>query len=59
MKILHIKKYDNIQGFWIIENVQMNNVQSNHKTVMKLSHIKINSGIKNSMFTERMMKRGL
>ncbi|NOY78227.1 MAG: outer membrane lipoprotein-sorting protein [Calditrichaeota bacterium] len=59
LKILHIKKYDNIKGYWIIENVQMDNVQSNHKTIMKLSNIKINSGIKNNMFTERMMKRGL
>ncbi len=59
LKSLHIKKYDKIQGFWMIERVEMDNVQSNHKTIMKLSNIKINSGIRNNMFTERMMKRGL
>ena len=59
LKTLHIKKYDNIKGYWMIETVEMDNQQSNHKTIMKLSNIKINSGIRNSMFTERMMKRGL
>ncbi len=59
LKTLHIKKYNNIKGYWIIETVEMDNQQSNHKTIMKLTNIKINSGIRNSMFTERMMKRGL
>ena len=59
LKTLHIKKYDNIKGYWMIETVEMDNQQSNHKTIMKLTNIKINSGIRNSMFTERMMKRGL
>ncbi len=59
LKTLHIQKYANIKGYWMLEQVEMDNAQSNHKTIMKLSHIKINSGIRNNMFTERMMKRGL
>ncbi len=59
LKTLHIRKYANIKGYWMFEQVEMDNAQSNHKTIMKLSHIKINSGIRNNMFTERMMKRGL
>jgi len=59
LKILHIKKYNNIKGYWIIEDVEMDNQQSNHKTIMELGNIKINGGIRNNMFTERMMKRGL
>ncbi len=59
LKTLTLKKADNIKGFWIIADVEMDNVQKNHKTVMELSNIKIDTGISKSMFTQRMMKRGV
>ncbi len=59
LKTLTLKKVENIKGYWIITNVEMKNVQKNHKTIMKLSNLKIDSGISSRMFTERMMKRGL
>ncbi len=59
LKTLHMKKYEKISGVWIIEKMEMKNVQENHKTTMFLSNIKINSGVPDSKFTQRMMMRGL
>ena len=59
LKILQIKKFEEISGFLIITNSEMQNVQKNHKTKMILSDININTGISDSKFTERMMMRGM
>ena len=59
LKILHIKKFENISGFLVITNSEMHNVQKDHKTMMVLSDININTGISDSKFSERMMMRGI
>ncbi len=59
LKILHVDKYKDFSGIWIIEKLVMKNVQNNHETIMELSNIKINTGIPDSKFTQRMMMRGL
>ncbi len=59
LKILSIKKYEEISGLLIITNSEMKNVQKNHKTSMVLNNVQINTGISVSKFTERMMMRGL
>ncbi|GBD92240.1 hypothetical protein BMS3Abin04_02975 [bacterium BMS3Abin04] len=59
LKTLTVNKYENIKGFYIITHTEMNNVQKNHKTVMELTNVKINTGIPKSKFTERMMTRGI
>jgi len=59
LKTLTIKKVEKISGFWIITHSEMKNVQKNHKTIIQLSNIKINTGVPASKFTERMMMRGI
>ncbi len=59
LKILKIKKFKDISGFLVITNSEMENVQKNHRTTMKLENIRINTGIPASKFTERMMMRGI
>jgi outer membrane lipoprotein-sorting protein len=59
LKVLHIKEVKKISGYWIITHSEMDNVQKNHKTIMQLSNIKINTGVPASKFTERMMMRGI
>jgi outer membrane lipoprotein-sorting protein len=59
LKTLHIKEVKKISGFWIITHSEMENIQKNHKTIMQLSNIKINTGVPASKFTERMMMRGM
>lgn len=59
LKVLSIKSAKKISGFWIITQSEMKNVQKNHKTIIQLGNIVINTGISDSKFTERMMTRGL
>ncbi len=59
LKILTIKKYQKMQGFWVITNSEMKNVQKNHKTSIVLTNVQINTGVSDTKFTERMMMRGL
>ncbi len=59
LKTLNIKNVKNIKGYWIITKAEMDNVQKNHKTIMELSDVKIDTGIPASKFTQRMMKRGI
>ncbi|NQU63546.1 MAG: outer membrane lipoprotein-sorting protein [SAR324 cluster bacterium] len=59
LKTLAVKKYENISGFWVILHSQMQNIQKKHTTDMELNSVKINSGIADSQFTERMMRRGI
>lgn len=59
LKTLNVKKFEKIEGLWIILHSEMINVQKKHTTRMELSDVKINTGIPDRQFTERMMKRGL
>lgn len=59
LKILKVNKYEDINGFWIITNTEMKNEQKDHKTIMELKNVKINTGIDEGKFTERTMTKGL
>ena len=59
LKILAVEQYENINGFDIITHSEMHYVQRDHKTIMELDDVRINTGVSDSMFTERMMSRGL
>ncbi len=59
LKTLTIKKVEKISDFWVISHSEMENIQKNHKTSIKLTDIKINTGVPASKFTERMMMRGM
>jgi outer membrane lipoprotein-sorting protein len=59
LKTLSIKEVEEISGFWVITHSVMENVQKNHKTTIKLTEVKINSGVPASKFSERMMMRGI
>ena len=59
LKTLNVDKYENINGFLIITNTAMNNKQNDHKTIMELKNVKINTGIDDGKFTERIMIKGM
>ena len=59
LKILSIKKVEKISGYWTITHSEMNNIQQDHKTIIELSDIKINTGVPASKFSVRMMMRGI
>lgn len=58
LKVLTIKKYDKVDGFWTILETEMHNVQKDHRTNMKFTDVQKNKGISNSKFTERSMTLG-
>lgn len=58
LKILNIKKFEKIDGFWTILETEMVNVQKDHSTRMQMDNIKINQGIPDRKFTERSMMLG-
>ena len=59
LKILKIKKFEEISGFLVITSSEMENVQKNHRTTMILDNVEINTNIPSSKFSERMMARGM
>lgn len=59
LKTLRVKSFEKIGGFWIIVHSEMHNTQKNHRTVMKLEDVRVDKGVAESQFTERMMKRGM
>jgi hypothetical protein len=59
LKILTAKKYENIEGFWMILSSEMHNIQKDHNTQMELNDIQLNSGLEDRIFSERIMMRGL
>jgi outer membrane lipoprotein-sorting protein len=59
LKILKIKKVEKLNDLYIVTHSEMKNVQKNHSTTMILSNVKINTGLSEGKFTERMMTRGI
>jgi outer membrane lipoprotein-sorting protein len=59
LKILEIKKVEKLSELYIVTHSEMKNVQKNHSTTMTLSNVKINTGISEEKFTERIMTRGI
>jgi len=59
LKILKIQNIQKFKKYWIITKSEMKNIQKDHKTLMELSGLKINTGLKDRFFTERIMMRGL
>lgn len=59
LKILKVNKYEDFSGLWIITNTEMKNEQKDHQTIMILKNVKINTGIDDGKFSERIMTRGI
>ncbi len=59
LKVLTVKNHEHISGFDIITHSEMHDVQRDHRTIMELNDVQINTGVSENMFTERMMSRGL
>lgn len=59
LKVLTVKSYDEIGGYWVLLHFEMHDVQKDHTTRMQLENVQIEKGIDDSYFSERMMKRGV
>ena len=59
LKTLTVKEVDQIKDYLVITLSEMHNVQKDHTTIMKLDNVKLDTGVSDNKFTERMMKRGM
>jgi len=59
LKTLTVNETKVIKDYMVITLSEMHNVQKDHRTIMKLDNVIIDSGVSENKFTERMMKRGL
>ncbi len=58
LKHLHVLDMEKIQGIWSPLRIEMKNVQSGHRTLLEFSEQHYNNGLKDRLFTQRMLKRG-
>lgn len=59
LKTLTVKESEKIKDYIVITLSEMHNIQKDHTTKMELKNVKVNTGISDNKFTERMMKRGM
>lgn len=59
IKTLEVEEYREIDGFWTIERMTMTNGDSGHSTTMELTDLRFNTGMEESLFSERTMTRGV
>lgn len=59
LKKLAVVRSEKIGGYDVVTLSRMRNEQTGHSTEMKLENVKLDQGIDDGRFTERMMKRGL
>jgi hypothetical protein len=58
LKVLTVKKLEQIQGIWTVMESRMDNVQDKKKTDLILLKVQYNVDIPDDYFTERYLKRG-
>lgn len=59
LKVLNALDIELRDGFWTILKMEMNNVQSKHKTVVEITDIKYNIDLKDSFFSVATLERGI
>ena len=58
LKHLRVPDLRRIQGIWSAIRVEMDNVQSHHRTVLEFADQRYNTGLKDRLFSKRALKRG-
>ncbi len=47
-----------VDGIWVVKKMEVKNDQTGHSTVIEVSDIKLNKGLKDGLFTKRKMESG-
>jgi outer membrane lipoprotein-sorting protein len=50
-KIQTNSRIEEIDGYWAVTKMEMENVQTNHKTIVEMTQIELNTGISEEVFT--------
>ncbi len=59
LKTLAIRRIGEVGGYWMIFETEMKNAQTGHATRMSFSGVKLDTGIKESLFSERSLEKGV
>lgn len=51
-------RWQQVDGAWVWDEVNVRNVQNGHSSVFQVSDVKINTGLKDNVFTERNLTKG-
>ncbi len=46
-----VYKYQDVDGFWIADMVTMTDLKKNHRSILKMTNVKVNQGLKDEVFT--------
>ena len=57
-KVLNIDEFKKIDGYWVITDMLMEDLDRDHSTRLKMDNVKFDTGLTDSFFSERQMKRG-
>ena len=57
-KVLKIDDFKNIDGFWVITDMKMSNLDRNHNTRIRIDNVEFNIGLRDNQFSERQMMQG-
>jgi|Deesub1362A_J573_1020465.scaffolds.fasta_scaffold00007_305 outer membrane lipoprotein-sorting protein len=56
-KIMRNRKFNQIKSYWVIGEVEMENVKDKHKTIMQTIKEDVDVGLSDKIFTKRNLKR--
>lgn len=56
-KIMRNRKFNQIKNYWLIGEVEMENVKDKHKTIIETLKEEIDTGLSEDIFTKRNLKR--
>ena len=56
---LTISNINKVQGFWTMHLMQMENVQTGHKTIIRMDNQKFNIKLSPNLFTVSQLEKGL
>jgi hypothetical protein len=58
-RVLNVHDIKQVQGFWTRGKMEMQNVQTKHKTIITFSDMKYNLKISSDMFNVAKMEKGI
>ena len=57
-KSLNIDEFEQIDGYWVITNMLMKDLDRSHSTRLEMENVKFDNNLTDSFFSERQMQRG-
>lgn len=58
-KVMVMDKIKKLGKYWLPEKIVMEDLKKNHKTIMELDEIEVDTGLSDKLFTKRYLQRGV